>query len=118
MSTIGPVKQFTVGVASGVTASSALDLGGAYGKYILMIPTLTSGTDVRLQVCGTSDGTFLQLYNPNTITPTQTVSVMNFASTVTNAAVPIEIGAQYVKVEFTTAMTATSAQFRFICSTN
>lgn len=118
MSTIGPVKAFTVSVTSGITSTSAVDLGGAYGKYLFGIPSMTSGTDLGILVCDTVDGTFKALYAKATVTPTFTVAAMNFDSAITNCWVPIDIGAQFVKVDIKTAMTASTATFKFICCSN
>lgn len=116
--TIGPVKAFAVTAASGSTYTSAVDLGGAYGKYLFMIPTMTSGSDLGLLVSDLEDGTFRRLYAMAQATPTFTVAAMNFDSAVTNCAIPIDLAAQYIKVEIKSAMTASTAEFKFICCSN
>jgi hypothetical protein len=116
--TIGPVKAFSVTASSGVTYTSAIDLAGAYGKYLFVIPTMTSGSDLGLLVSDTEDGTFRRLYAKAIVTPTFTVAAMNFDSAITNCAIPIEVSAQFIKVEIKSAMTASTAQFQFICCSN
>jgi len=118
MSTIGPVKAFTVNLASNTTYTSALDLGGGYGHYLFVIPSMTTGTDLRLYVSDKEDGDFRTLYSKAIATPTFTVAVANFDSALTSVAIPIDIGAQYVKVGVQTLVTGTSANFKFICSSN
>jgi hypothetical protein len=118
MSTIGPVKAFTVNLASNTTYTSALDLGGGYGHYLFVIPSMVTGTDLRLYVSDTEDGTFRTLYSKPISTPTFTVNPINFDSALTSVAIPIDIGAQFVKVGVGTLVTGTSANFKFICTTN
>lgn len=115
MATIGPIKVFSVGMASNTTLTSALNLGGSYRSYALVMPSLTSGTDVRIQVSGTESGTYRRLYHAPTAA-TAAPTVVNIPSSVTNCAVNLPYLAQYVKIEFTTATTASSHQFSVICN--
>lgn len=114
---IGVLKPFTINVASNVTASSALDLGGAYNRVMLGIPTMTSGTDVCIQASDSESGTFRRIYHEPKVDST-TPTLVQIASSVTNCFVPLNISAQFVKVEFTTACTASSHNFKFLCSSN
>ena len=115
--TIGPVLPYSVTMNSGLTLTSALDLGGGYNGYLLGIPTMTSATDIRLRCSPTLDGTYRPLYL-EPVAGTQTPVVFNANSTVTNCYVPIKTSARFIKVEFTTATTASSHVFELICNGN
>lgn len=114
---IGPLKAFNITMASGSTLTSAVDLGGSYGNIMVEIPSLASGTDVRFQVSDASDGTFRQLYFGPEAASTDPV-IVNIKSSITQCYFPLKMHAQHIKVEHTTAMTATSAQFKILCSAN
>ena len=115
--TIGPVRPYSVTMNSGLTLTSAVDLGGGYNGYMIGVPTMTSGTDIRVKCSQTEDGTYRPLY----ITPnagSATPIVFNIPSSVTNCFVPVENTARYIKIEFTTATTASSHIFEIICNGN
>lgn len=105
---------YIASMASGSTSTSEVDLGQAFDRVLLGIPTMASGCDVRVQVARASGDTYRNLYHEpkvDSVTPT----IVNVDSSVTQAYVPLSVmGAQYVKVEITTAMTATSAQFDLV----
>jgi hypothetical protein len=117
MATVGPVTYFSIGMASNTTLTSAIDLAGAWGSYKLVIPTMTSGTDIRIQASETSTGTFRRLYHVPTVA-SATPTVINIPSSVTNCIVELPKLARNVKIEFTTACTASSHQFSIICNAN
>jgi len=114
--TIGAVKPFSTTVATATTYSTAIDLGGGYKNAMLGIPTMASATDIRMVCANTLTGTYRPVY----LEPTAAASsvVLNIASTVTNCFVPINISAQFVKVEFTSATTSSSHVFDIICNSN
>jgi hypothetical protein len=117
MATVGPVSVFTVTMASGSTFSSAIDLSGSWAKTALRVPTMTSGTDVRLQVSDTIDGVFSALYHAPTAA-TAAPTVVNIPSSVSNCVVPIVIPARYVRVELTTITTSSINVFKVYGSAN
>lgn len=105
---------YTASMASGSTLTAEVDLNQAFDKVLLGIPTMASGCDVLLQVAASSGGTYRNLYHESTVGST-TPTKVQIDSSVTQAYVPYNIaGAQYVKVELSTAMTATSAQFDLV----
>jgi len=114
MSTIGPVKAFSVSLNTATTYTSALDLGGSYNKVGLAIPTMASGS-FYLQVSDTEDGTFRRLYH-EPVAGTTTPPVVLIDSSVTNCVVPLNVPAQFVKVEISTITSDSSGVFKVICS--
>lgn len=115
--TIGPVLPYSITMNSASTLTSAVDLGGGFNGYLLGIPTMTSGTDVRLRCSPSLGGTYRALYL-EPLAGSATPVVFNVASTVTNCYVPIKTSARFLKVEFTTATTASSHVFEIICNGN
>lgn len=115
--TIGPVKPYSITMNSGTTLTSAVDLGGGFNHYMIGIPTMTSGTDIRLRCSPTEDGTYRPLYL-EPVAGTATPVIFNVASSVTNCYVPVKTSARFIKVEFTTATTASSHVFDLICNGN
>lgn len=105
---------YTASMASGETLTAEVDLGQAFDKILLGIPTMASGADVLIQMAGTSGGTYRNLYHGAVVDSTTPV-LMQINSSITQAYVPVNaIGSQYVKIELSTAMTATSAQFDIV----
>lgn len=113
-----PVKYFQVTIASAVTFSSAIDLQQAYNKVSIVLPSMPSGTDVRLHVSETLDGTYRSLFHQ----PTVTSAAVSFtiASSISNCVVPIpNLHAQYVKIELSSATTSVGGNaytYSFICA--
>lgn len=98
-------------MASGATLSSEIDLTQAYDKVLVGIPTMTSGCNVLFQVSAISGGTYRQLYHEPIVSST-TPTKVSVNSSVTQAYVPLSIlGARFIKIELSTAMTATSVRF-------
>lgn len=104
---------YTASMASGETSTSEVDLGQAFDKVLLGIPTMASGTDVLVKVAPSSGGTYRNIYHQPAVDST-TPTKVQIDSSVTQAYVPLDCGAQFVKVELSTAMTATSAQFTIL----
>lgn len=113
MSSWGDVKPFTVSMASDVTLSTLVDLGQGWGHYAIEIPTMASGTDIYIQGAVTDGGTFRRCY----VWGAASTPEKNIASSVTNTFLSLRETKlpRYVKVELSTAMTATPATFKFIC---
>lgn len=113
----GPVQVFAVSMASGETLSTAVDLQKAFNKISIVIPTMTSGTDVYLQGCATSTGGTYRRINHAPTTVSSVVGAQFVGSAVTRCIVPFNnVHVRYLKIELSTAMTATTAGFEIICS--
>lgn len=111
-----PSSKFEVSLASGATLSTFVDLGRGWNHLSVVIPTMTSGTNVFFQGAGDSSDTFRRIYHP-IANGDNTPDVMSVDSSVTNCIVPLEfISCRYLKVELGTAMTATAATFHVVCS--
>lgn len=101
-------------MASGETTTAEVDMRQAFDRVLLGIPTMASATNVLIKVAAKSGGTYRQLYH-EPVAATTTPPSVSISSAVTQAYVPLTImGAQYLKVELSTAMTATSAQFDIV----
>jgi len=115
--TVGTVRHFSMAMATGATKTSSLDLGGSYGKVMLGIPTMTSGTNIKVLCGGSENGTYRDLfYKPEGVSAV--VVAMNLNSSITQCFVPIEFGGQFMKVEFSTKMSDSSIAFDVICGAN
>jgi len=110
-----PHAIFSVTIASGVTLSSAITIPICGNHWQIEIPTMTSGTDIYIK--GSSDGTtFRRIYHRPTLA-TSAVTALLIGSAATNCMVDLDIlNYPYVKIELSTAMTATSAAFKVIVS--
>lgn len=105
---------YTASMASGETLTAEVDLNQAFDKILLGIPAMASGCNVLIKVAASSGGTYRNLYHEAVVDSTTPVE-MSVNSSVTQAYVPITVqGSQYMKVELSTAMTATSAQFDIV----
>ena len=110
-----PSQSYSMVVASGATLSSQIDIGCGYNHMMLEIPTMASGTDVRIQGSLHSGGTFRPIHHRPTNSNDVPVAV-NVDSSITNCMLHLEfVNARYLKIELTTAMTATSAIFGIVC---
>ena len=107
-------------MASGVTLSDAIQLGEYYREVHLLVPTMTSGTD--LYILGSCCGSiFKRVYTRIVVDLTGINAKVYFApeyiaSSITNCIVDLHHPFPYMKIEFTTAMTATAPTFRVICA--
>lgn len=115
--TVGAVKPFTITMPTGTTLTSALDLSGSFGKLLLGIPTMTSGTDIFIQASDSASGTFRRIYYPGYV-DTATPAVLQLNSSITNCYLPVDANAQFLKIEFTTAASDSSHTFKILASTN
>lgn len=110
----GPSAVFTTSVASGATASSAIDLQRSWGSAYLAIQSMISNSELRLQASDALDGTYRQVYHPAINSATVANNIYKILSSVTSAMVPIPAGLRYLKVEQTA--TADSGQsYKIIC---
>jgi hypothetical protein len=88
-----------------------VDLGGAFSKLFLEIPTMPTGTTVYAQ--GSSDNvTFRRLQTE--ITTGTTSYDFGISTANTNCFVAVPIFAQYIKVELKTAVSNDALTFKFI----
>lgn len=117
MATIGPIKPFSVTIASASTSSSGIDLGGSYNRVMIGIPTMTSATDIFFRASEAIDGTYRRIYHRPKVDST-TPTPVQFDSSVTNCFVPIDVAAQFFQIAYTSATTDTSQTFKIICSPN
>lgn len=105
-----PVKPFYTAVTSGLSLSSALDVGTTYRHMSLGIPSMASGSDIQIQVSDAIDGTYRTLFHGPTVT-SGTVSMV-IASGVSNCVVPIPaLHHRYLKVRLTSATSDTAYTF-------
>ena len=118
MAYVGKVSVYTATLASGVTLSSAIDLGGSWGKLALSIPSMASGGNTVVYGSDKIDGTFQPIYLSPTAAPNTPIAI-SIVSSVSNAIVPIDaVNCQFIQVGVSTAATATQYTFKVICSTN
>ena len=112
----GPASAFEVNIESGATLSTAIDLGQGWDHITVEIPTMASGTDIFFQAANQNDGTFRRFHHRIT-NGNDTPGPMSIDSSITNCFVPLEfVQYRYLKIELSTAMTATSATFHLVCS--
>ena len=115
MSTMGTTRIFPLTMTSGGVSSTVAFIGGTYQKYALAVPTMTSGTDIRLAVSDSATGTVRTLYHSPTVT--SAAVVFNIVSAVSQAMVPVNLVGEYVKILHTTTCSDTSHQYAIYCST-
>jgi hypothetical protein len=113
-----PASSFETTIASGATLSDAVDLGQGWDHISVEIPTMASGTDIYFQAANENSGNGVYRRFHHRITNSNDTPVaMSVDSSITNCFVPLEfVRYRYLKIELSTAMTATSATFHFICS--
>lgn len=115
----GPVSVFSVTMTTGTTLTSSVDLQKAWNRISVAVPTMPSGTDIYFQSAGQASAAaspYRRLYHP-TNSNSSAVGANFLGSSVTNCIVPVNNGhVRYLKVEFTTAMTAAAVAFEIICS--
>lgn len=110
---VSPTVVFTKTMTSGVTELT-FTVGGSYESYMVLVPTMTSGTDIRFKVAPSDSGTFRTLYHAPTVA-SATPTVVVIPSSVTNCAVNVPYLGENFKITLTTAMTATAVEFSVIC---
>jgi hypothetical protein len=109
----GPIRVFSVEVASAGTSTSAFSFPNEVSKAFLEIPTLSTACDFRL--LGSTDGsTYRQVMQEVPQTSSIQVQTFSIASAAVNRIIPIPLAAPFMKVECTTAP-ASAATFKIIC---
>ncbi len=112
MGTVGACIAFTKTMSTGATVAT-FNVGGSFNRYFLMIPSMASNGDVRLNV-SPDDSTYKALYHAPTVA-TATPTLFNIASSISNCVIEVPALSQYFQVAITTATTATAYQFTVIC---
>jgi hypothetical protein len=114
------MRTIVVSMASGVTLSNVIQLGEVYKEVHISIPSMPSGTDIYIQgsCCGTI---YRRVYEkvllgalPNSANIVWTPQYV--ASSISNCIVDLHHPFPWMKIEFSTAMTATAPTFSIICS--
>ena len=116
---IGAFKLFTISMASGATTSTQVaELGRGYENVHLVVPTMTSGTDIYIQASadGVKYNRAYLLDAPVAVAQDQTAYAMKIGSAISQAFIDMNIHAPFLRIELSTAMTATPATFQFVCS--
>lgn len=109
------ITRFTRTLASAVTSSTEIDIGKAYSKVLLEIPTMPSGCDVFVQGARESGGTFRRIYNAG-VNADSTPQAVFFDSTITNCFVEIPAYTRFLKIELSaSAMADNQATFSLVC---
>ena len=106
---------YTVTMASAGTLSTEAKLLRSYKTAYLVIPTMTSNTQLHIQGSEQSGGTFRRVYFPMGNTAAPIGNAFAIGSACTGCIVPIPNGIQYLKVE-ATATVNDGAFFKIICS--
>lgn len=112
---IASPRVFTATMSSGGTLTSSADLGSSHHYNYLHIPTMTSNTQIHIQVCDTSTGTFRRVYFASSNLATPTNNPFGISSAATNCVVPIPNGFRFMKIE-TTATVDDGASFKIYCA--
>ncbi len=113
----GARSVFTMSMASDTTLSSGIDLARAWNRVYLQIPSMVSGTDICLQGAYSAAASYMRVMANVVNTATIAANTFTIQSGFSNRIIPIPVeGIQYIKIEYTTATTATSQIFRIICS--
>lgn len=107
-------SAFTLTMTSGATLTSAIDLQGGWINAYLVIPTMTSNTQIAIQTSDKETGTFRRVKHPTINSSTVATNDYIIASSATNCVVAIPGGLRYVKVE-TTATVDAGATFQILC---
>ncbi len=107
-------KAFSLTIASGVSLSSALDLGYGWNHVAVSIPTMASGSDINFFAAEAAGGTYRKLYHaPNTASAAVAYTI---TSGITNCILPLNVRAQNMKIQLTTATSDTAYTFYFVCT--
>lgn len=108
----GPEKVFPLTLNSGVTLSSSyVDLGSAWDRVYLEVPTFASGGTFYPLGTNDANGTFRRLH---TVDPADgTNNLVQFAQSVSQAILPLPSGLRYYKFENTTGSTDAATSLKF-----
>lgn len=113
----GAGAVFSAGIDSGVTLSSLVDLGHVWESVYLAVPTMTSGTDIFIQAGPNASAVSgYRVMHPTVNTSSAQAFTFVIGSATSQRIIPVPNGFRYMFIELSTAMTATSAQFKLYCS--
>ena len=103
-------------MASGGTLTSSTDVGGSFHYAYLAIPTMTSNSQIHIQVSDEKTGTYRRILFPSTTEASPPKNnAFGVSSSATNSIVPIPNGFKFYKIE-TTATIDNGATFKIFCS--
>lgn len=111
----GFFTRYVTTMASGGTLTGQVDLGRAFAKVYLEVPSMTSNTQLHIQAAAEQGGTFRRVKQWNVASANVSADFAIASSVSGGALVPIPPGLQYVKVE-ATATVDNGATFKIICS--
>jgi len=120
-SAFGTFKAFTQTCTSAST-SVTFDFAGAYDSYLLLVPSMPSGSNIQFRVSDSISGTYRTLFEDQE-TRTQTASApvaWYLPSSVSNCAIQVPHLGQYAQLVLTTATTSVGGNaypFTICCST-
>ncbi len=106
----GPFTYFETSLSSGATLGSAIDLGRAWEKVFLFVPSMASGS-LYIQAAEKVDGTFKRVCVDNANTATAQIDFL-INSSVTNRVVPIPAYLRFIKIESSSGATDVTTTFR------
>ena len=111
----GPIKTYDLSIASGATSSSEVDLGRAYSKVLLDLPSATTFT-LFVQGATASGGNFKRIYHApgDNLSDPDAIEIASSIAGANGAIVGIPNYTQYMKLESATAV-ANGAAYKLIC---
>lgn len=112
----GLYSVFPITMTSGNTLTSNVDLSRAWATVHLYIPTMTSATDIYLKAAYSAAANYVRIHEMAANTASVQSNSFTIGSAVSQKMIEVPHGFQFMKVEFSTATTATSQQFVFVCS--
>lgn len=106
---------FPATVTTGSTVSSEINVGEGWQAMYLVVPSLTSNSQVHIQGADVTGGTFRRIVQKDAASALATVDFA-IGSATTNRIIPIPVtGLRFLKVE-TTAIMSSAALFQIICA--
>lgn len=111
----GPYRVYTASMASGGTLTGEVNVGRVFENIYLMIPTMTSNTQLYIQASDVTGGTYRRIWQPVINSSTVGTNLFAVPSAVTNGMIPLPNGFQYMKVE-STATVDGGVTFQIFCA--
>jgi hypothetical protein len=121
-SAFGSFQCFKKTAATGAT-SVTFDFGGAYDSYLLMVPSMPSGSNIQFRVSDSASGTYRTLFTDTEVGTSPAASApVAFAipSSISNCGFQIPHLGQYAQLVLTSATTIAGGnayEFVICCST-
>lgn len=110
-SAMGTFKAFTKTCTSAST-SVTFDFAGAYDSYMLLVPSMPSGSNIQFRISDSISGTYRTLFDEDQET-------WYLPSSVSNCAIQVPHLGQYAQLVLTTATTSVGGnayEFKICCS--